>query len=67
MLRLVEVISSKVDAQALGNTIDFSFVVALAVVRYILDLNRPATVKLQRKEIDGSLLVTKYFSLLSFP
>ena len=43
---------SRNDAQALGNAITFSFVVTLVIVRYILDLTRPVTVKLQRKEMD---------------
>ena len=33
-------------------SITFQFVVTLVIVRYILDLTRPATVKLQRKEMD---------------
>ena len=34
------------------NAVGFSFVVTLVIVRYILDLTRPATVKLQREEMD---------------
>ena len=34
------------------NAISFTFVVAIVVVRHILDLTRPLTLKLQRKEID---------------
>ena len=41
--------SSRVDAQAMVNAVDFSFVVTLVIVRYILDLPRPVTVKLQRR------------------
>ena len=44
--------NSRDDAQSLVNAINFSFIVTLVVVRHILDLTRPLTVKLQRKEID---------------
>lgn len=44
--------NSKDDAQSLVNAINFSFIVTLVVLRHILDLTRPLTVKLQRKEID---------------
>ena len=40
------------NAQALVNDVDFSFVVTLVIVRYILDLTRQVTVKLQRREMD---------------
>ena len=39
------------DAQALSDAINFQFIVSLVIVRYILDLTRPTTVKLQREEI----------------
>lgn len=42
--------NSRTDAQALVNAVTFSFIVTLVVVRYILDLTRPLTVKLQKKE-----------------
>ena len=44
--------TSRDDAQALVNAINFSFIITLVVVKHILDLSRPLTVKLQRKEID---------------
>ena len=40
------------DAQALSDAINFQFIVSLVIVRYILDLTRPVTVKLQREEMD---------------
>ena len=40
------------DAKNLVRAIDFSFVVTLIIVRYILELTRPVTLKLQRKEMD---------------
>ena len=43
---------SRNDAQSLLNAISFTFIVAIVVVRHILDLTRPLTLKLQRKEID---------------
>ena len=45
-------IDSRNDAQSLLNAITFQFIVAIVVVRHILDLTRPLTLKLQRKEID---------------
>lgn len=45
-------INSRNDAQSLSNAMSFTFVVAIVVVRHILDLTRPLTLKLQRKEID---------------
>ena len=45
-------VDSRNDAQSLLNAITFTFVVAIVVVRHILDLTRPLTLKLQRKEID---------------
>ena len=44
--------SSRDDAQALANAINFPFLVSLIIVRYILGLTRSATVKLQREEMD---------------
>ena len=44
--------NSRDDAQVLSNGINFQFIVSLVIVRYILDLTRPATVKLQREEMD---------------
>ena len=44
-------VDSRNDAQSLLNAITFTFIVAI-VVRHILDLTRPLTLKLQRKEID---------------
>lgn len=44
--------TSRNDAQALINAVTFSFLVTLVVVRHILGLTRPLTVKLQRKAID---------------
>lgn len=43
---------SRDDAQALTNAATFQFIVTLVIVKYILGLTRPATVKLQRKEMD---------------
>lgn len=34
------------------NAITFAFIVAIVIVRHILDLTRPLTIKLQRKQID---------------
>lgn len=45
-------VDSRNDAQSLLNAITFTFIVAIVVVRHILDLTRPLTLKLQRKEID---------------
>jgi len=45
-------IDSRNDAQSLLNAINFTFIVAIVIVRYILDLTRPLTVKLQGKEMD---------------
>ena len=45
-------ISSRNDAQSLLNAINFSFIVSIVIVSYILRLTKPLTVKLQRKEID---------------
>ena len=44
--------NSRDDAQVLSNAINFQFIVSLVIVRYILDLTRPATVKLQWEEMD---------------
>ena len=44
--------NSRNDAQALINAITFSFIVALVIVRHILDLTRPLTVRLQKKAMD---------------
>ena len=43
---------SKDDASALLNSVTFQFIVTLVIVKYILNLTRPATVKLQREEMD---------------
>ena len=45
-------VDSRNDAQSLLNAITITFIVARVVVRNILDLSRPLTLKLQRKEID---------------
>ena len=44
--------NSRDDAQALSNAVNFQFIISLVIVRYILDLTRPVTVKLQREEMD---------------
>ena len=44
--------SSRDDAQAQANAINFPFLVSLIIVRYILGLTRSATMKLQREEMD---------------
>jgi hypothetical protein len=44
--------NSKAAAKKILPSITFEFAVTLVIVRYILDLTRPATVKLQRKEMD---------------
>ena len=44
--------NSRNDAQALINAITFSFIVTLVIVRHILDLTRPLTVRLQKKAMD---------------
>ncbi|XP_068686728.1 52 kDa repressor of the inhibitor of the protein kinase-like [Montipora foliosa] len=45
-------IKSRNDAQNLINAATFPFIVSVVIVRHILDLTRPLTVKLQRKEMD---------------
>ena len=45
--------NSRNAAQALINAITFSFIVTLVIVRHIIDLTRPLTVRLQ-KESNGS-------------
>ena len=45
-------IKSRNDAQNLINAVTFPFIVSVVIVRHILDLTRPLTVKLQRKEMD---------------
>ena len=44
--------NSRNDAQALINTITFSSIVTLVIVRRILDLTRPLTVRLQKQAMD---------------
>ena len=44
--------NSRNDAQALINAITFSFIVTLVIVRHVLDLTRPLTVRLQKKAMD---------------
>ena len=44
--------NSRNDAQALINAMTFSFIVTLVIVRHILDLTRPLTVRLQKKAMD---------------
>ena len=44
--------NSKTAAGKILPSITFEFITTLIIVRYILDLTRPATVKLQRKEMD---------------
>ena len=43
---------SRNDAQALINAVTFSFILTLVIVRHILDLTRPLTVRLQKKAMD---------------
>ena len=43
---------SRDDARSLLNAVTFGFIVTLVIVRYILNLTRPATVKLQSEEMD---------------
>ena len=43
---------SRNDAQALINAITFSFIVTIVIVRHILHLTRPLTVRLQKKAMD---------------
>ena len=45
-------VKSRNDAQNLINAVTFPFIVSMVIVRHILDLTRPLTVKLQRKEMD---------------
>ena len=40
------------DAQALINAITFSFIITVVILRHILDLTRPLTVRLQKKAMD---------------
>lgn len=44
--------TSRHDAQSLINAINFSVIVSLVIVRHILGLTRPLTVKLQQKAMD---------------
>ena len=44
--------NSRNDAQTLINAITLSFLVTLVIVRHILDLTRPLTVRLQKKTMD---------------
>ena len=44
--------NSRNDAQALNEGMTFSFIVTLVIVRHILDLTRPLTVRLQKKAMD---------------
>ncbi|XP_073228860.1 52 kDa repressor of the inhibitor of the protein kinase-like [Porites lutea] len=44
--------NSRNDAQALINAITFSFIITVVIVRHILDLTRPLTVRLQKKAMD---------------
>ena len=44
--------NSRNDAQALINAITFSFIITIVIVRHILDLTRPLTVRLQKKAMD---------------
>ena len=44
--------NSRNDAQALINAITFSFIVTLVIVRHILDLTRPLTLRPQKKAMD---------------
>ena len=43
---------SRDDARSLLNAVTFGFIVTLLIVTYILNLTRPATVKLQSEEMD---------------
>ncbi|EDO27644.1 predicted protein [Nematostella vectensis] len=44
--------TSRQDAQSLLNAINFSFIVAIVIVRHILALTKQLTVKLQSKAMD---------------
>ena len=44
--------NSRNDTQALINAITFSFIITVVIVRHILDLTRPLTVRLQKKAMD---------------
>ena len=44
--------NSRNDAQALINAITFSFIVTLVIVRHILDLTRPVTVRPHKRAMD---------------
>ncbi|CAH3032499.1 unnamed protein product, partial [Porites lobata] len=44
--------NSRNDAKALINAITFSFIITVVIVRHILDLTRPLTVRLQKKAMD---------------
>lgn len=43
---------SREDARSLLSAVNFGFIVTLVIVKYILNLTRPATVKLQSEEMD---------------
>ena len=44
--------NSRNDAQALVNAITFPFIITVVIVRHILDLTRPLTLRLQKKAMD---------------
>ena len=44
--------NSRNDAQALINAITFPFIITVVIVRHILDLTRPLTLRLQKKAMD---------------
>ena len=43
---------SQDDRENLLNAINIPFIATLVIIKYILDLTRPATVKLQSKQMD---------------
>ena len=43
---------SRDDAETLSNSVNFQFIITLVIVKYILNLTRPATVELQSEEMD---------------
>ena len=45
-------LKSREDAQCLLNAVTFGLIVTLVIVEYLLNLTRPATVKLQSEKMD---------------
>ena len=49
---LLAMVTGTKTVEMMHNSITFSFIVTLVIVRYILDLTKPLTVRLQKKAMD---------------